>query len=159
MLNVKWLAFVLLLGCCPALVAAESSDFEADKKLEENAKKWAGEFINFVAAQYDIELDWSHTSIKELDDIVDSLHETYLNERPGDEELVPIARALGSYVAEVYRIINGGVWGWVEISDGSFPGVKAQSGATFLPFAKALDRIKTHEDPDIWEYYVIISDY
>ena len=159
MLSFKWLAVAIVLTLSPGLAAAQGGGFEADKKLEENARKWAGEFITFAAAQYDIELDWSHTSIKYLDEIVDSLNEKYIKEQPGDEELIPVARALGSYVAEVYRILNGGLWGWIEISDGSFPGVQAKSGATFLPFAKVLDRIKSHDDPDIWEYYGIISDY
>lgn len=153
------LSIFVALTLWPLFVSAQSTDFEVDEKLEANARKWAGEFITFAKGQYDIDLDWSHTSIKYLDDIVDSLHKTYVDEHPGDEELVPISRALGSYVAEVYRILHGGEWGWVEISEAQFPGIKAKSGATFLPFAKALDRIKTRKDPDIWEYYGIISDY
>ena len=159
MLDFRRLAIVVVFTFSQALTVAQADAFEAAKKLEANAKKWAGEFITFVQAQYDIELDWSHTSIKYLDDVVDSLHEAYVKEQPTDEEIWLVARALGSYVTEVYRILNGGVWGWVENSEGSFPGVKATSGATFVPFEKVLDRIKSHDDPDIWEYYGIISDY
>lgn len=140
--------------------AAEfEATFEADEGLSKNTRKWAEEFITFAAETHDVQLDWSQVSIKYLDDIVNGLHESYVKEQPSDEVIAPIARALGSYVAEVYRIFNGGEWGWIGIESGSYPGIKAESGATFLPLKKAIDRIKTGEDPDIWEYFQLISDY
>jgi hypothetical protein len=137
-------------------VCAETAGFTADEALQKNARTWAKEFVEFAAGQYQVELDWTDVSIKDLDEIVNDLHQTYLKENPPEEQIVPVARALGSYIAEVYRIHNGGPWGWVEMETGSFPGVQAASGATFLPLAKALDRIMTGKDPDIWEYYQLL---
>jgi len=142
--------------CAPVCVAADANKFEPDEVLQKNARKWAEEFVRFAADRYSVELDWTDVSIKYLDDLVNDLHQTYEDEQPGDEQIVPVARALGSYVAEVYRIYHGGPWGWVHMEEGSFPGVQAKSGATFLPFAKALDRIKTGDDPDMWDYYQLL---
>jgi hypothetical protein len=149
------LAFVFAIAAS-GVSAEEPPPFEVDERLQKNARTWVEEFVQFAADQYDVVLDFSDVSIKYLDEMVDDLHQTYLNEKPADEQIIPVARALGSYVAEVYRIYNGGPWGWVNLEEGSFPGVQSKSGATFLPLAKALDRIKTGEDPDIWNYYQLL---
>ena len=140
----------------PAL--AVTPTFEADEELQANARKWAEEFIKFAASKYDVELNYSHKSIKYLDDIVDDLHATYVKESPPDEQITPVSRGLGCYVAEVYRIFNGGKWGWFIHEDGVFPGVETTKGAELLPLEKAFDRIKTGAAPDIWEYYQLISE-
>lgn len=145
--------------CAVSIVCAAENQFETDEKLEQNARGWAEEFVDFAANQYQIELDFSEVSIKYIDEMVDDLHQTFLEEQPPDEQIVPLARALGCYIAEVYRIRKGGRWGWVNLEDGSFPGVEATSGATFLPMAKALNRIKTGEDPDIWAYFQMILNW
>ncbi|MFT4580624.1 MAG: hypothetical protein ACI915_003093 [Gammaproteobacteria bacterium] len=155
--EVRKFIYAVALLLTPLIVNAQATGFEADKSLEANARKWAEEFIVFAGKQYAVELDWSHSSIKHLDDIVDDLHATFVEENPPEEQIIPVARALGSYVAEVSRILNGGSWGWVEMPDGSYPAVETRSGIRFLPFAKVLDRIKSGTDPDIWEYYQMLS--
>lgn len=151
--------WILLVCLLPVPAVAEKPTFEADENLQNNARKWAEEFIRFAADKYDIELDYSRQSIKYLDDIVDDLHATYVNESPPDEQVMPISRGLGCYVAEVYRIFNGGKWGWFIHKDGAFPGVETSRGSELLPLEKAFDRIKTGADPDIWEYFQLITTY
>lgn len=148
----------ILLACVlPVIAFAQTPTFEADKKLQDNARKWAEEFVRFAAGKYDVELNFSRQSIKYLDEIVDDLHATVVEESPPDEQVTPIARGLGSYVAEVYRIFNGGKWGWFIREDGSFPGVETTNGSQLFPLEKAFDRIKTGADPDIWEYYHLMT--
>jgi len=159
--RIKWLnlaGWFCLLLWAPLAAFAQSPAFEADAKLTKNARTWAEEFVTFAADRYKVELDWTQVSIKYIDEIVDDLHKTYLAETPEEQLVAPIGRALGSYVAEVYRIYYGGQWGWIELEAGSFPGVRSQSGADFFPLKKALDRIKTGDDPDIWEYFQLLSD-
>ncbi len=156
MKKMLWILFVCLL---PVPALAETPRFEADEILQANARKWAEEFIQFAAAKYDVELDFSRQSIKYLDDIVNDLHATYVSESPPDEQVMPLSRGLGSYVAEVYRIFNGGKWGWFFHEDGGFPGVETTTGSELLPLEKAFDRIKTGADPDIWEYYQQMTTY
>ena len=147
--------FVLMMFAHAALGA--SPPFEADDKLETNARKWAEEFITFAKERYEIDLDWSDVSIKYLDDIAASIHETYVAESPPDEMVIPLARAMGSYLGEVYRITNGGRWGWVNLEDGSFPGIESVKGATFLPLKRAVDRIKLGAEYDLWEYFQLVK--
>lgn len=149
--------FALLICLLPVFASAETPTFEPDEKLQANARKWAEEFVHFAAEKYEVELDFSNNSIKYLDDITDDLHKTSAEENPPEEHIAPVARALGSYVAEVYRIFNGGKWGWITREDGSFPGVQTTRGAHLFPLAKALDRIKTGAAPDIWEYYQLMN--
>ena len=147
----------LVLCVLPVLAWGQTPEFEADDGLQANARKWAEEFVTFANDKYEVDLDFSNQSIKYLDDIVEDLHQIYTKENPDDELIVPIARALGCYVAEVYRIFNGGDWGWVTLEDGTFPSVQTKSGVPVLPMAKALDQIKTRDDPDIWEYYQLLT--
>ena len=146
-----------MLWILPALSWGQTPEFEADTNLQTNARKWAEEFVIFANDNYEVELDFSNQSIKYLDDIVEDLHKTYVEESPAEELIVPVARALGSYVAEVYRTFNGGIWGWATLEDGTFPSVQTTSGTALLPLAKALDQIKTRSDPDIWEYYQLLT--
>jgi hypothetical protein len=155
MATMKALLLAILL-CLTAAAGADAPGFEVDEQLQKKARLWAEEFVQFAANRYEVELDFSGDSIKYLDDIANDLHRVYLAESPPEAQIVPVARALGSYIAEVYRIRKGGPWGWVSMEEGSFPGVQAKSGATFLPFAKALDRIKTGEEPDLWEYFRLL---
>ena len=105
----------LLLWVVPAFSYAETADFEADDQLRVNARKWAEEFVQFAQDRYGEKHDFSHESIKYLDDMADDLHQNYLQESPPEELIAPVARALGSYIAEVYRIFNGGKWGWITL--------------------------------------------
>lgn len=141
-----------------AIAADPPAEFEADGALGDNARKWAEEFVVFARERYEVELDWSQVSIKYLDDIVNDLHNTFVTEQPDQQLVAPISRALGSYVAEVYRIFYGGQWGWVNLESGSFPGVQAESGALFLPLKKAHDRITVGDAPDIWEYFQLLTE-
>ena len=154
-MNRRLITFLLCL--LPVLAWGQAPKFEADEVLQTNARKWAKEFVTFAKDKYEVELDFSHQSIKYLDDIVEDLHKVYVEEKPADELIVPIARALGCYVAEVYRIFNGGDWGWVTLEDGTYPSVQTKSGTLALPMAKALDQIKTRTEPDIWEYYQLLG--
>lgn len=147
----------MVLYALPALALANTMVFEADDQLQANARKWATEFVQFAEATYDIELNFSLQSIKFLDEMVDDLHATFVEESPSEEEVFPLARALGSYIAEVYRIFNGGKWGWFIREGEAFPGVETTRGSQLFPVEKVFDRIKTHRDPDIWEYYLLMT--
>jgi len=155
--NMKKLLVVLSFCLAPVFAWAETPIFEADEALQTNARKWAKEFIEFTKGTHELQLDFSLQSIKYLDDIANDLHQTYIAEKPPEEQVIPVARALGSYLAEVYRIFNGGSWGWVELESGSFPGIQTTKGSHLLPLAKSLDRIKTGTDPDLWEYFQLMT--
>lgn len=148
----------LLIVSSLAFAADPPAEFEVDSTLADNARKWAEEFVVFAQERYDVELDWSQVSIKYLDEIVNELHATFVAEQPDPQLVSPIARALGSYVAEVYRIFYGGQWGWVNLESGSFPGVRSEAGSLFLPMKKAHDRITLGDGPDIWEYFQLLTE-
>lgn len=143
----------LLFVSSVTFAADPAPEFEVDETLGDNARKWAEEFVVFAGERYDVKLDWSQVSIKYLDEIVNELHATFVAEQPDPQLVSPISRALGSYVAEVYRIFYGGQWGWVNFESGSFPGVRSTSGSLFLPMKKAHDRITLGDGSDIWEYF------
>ncbi len=149
---------LLVLVTTGAAAVEPATDFEPDETLGGNARKWAEEFVVFAEERYDVKLDWSQVSIKYLDDIVNELHTTFVSEQPDPELVSPIARALGSYVAEVYRIFYGGQWGWINLDSGSYPGVRSEAGSLFLPLKKAHDRIVIGDGPDIWEYFQLLTE-
>ena len=151
-------AYVFMFVSSVAFAADPVPDFETDSALGGNARKWAEEFVVFAQERYDVKLDWSQVSIKYLDDIVNELHATFEKEQPDPQLVAPVSRALGSYVAEVYRIFYGGEWGWIKLETGSFPGVRSGKGALFLPLKKAHDRITLGDGTDIWEYFQLLTE-
>lgn len=153
-----FITWVMLCVSAVVFAADPPPDFEVDSTLGSNARKWAEEFVVFADERYDVKLDWSQVSIKYLDEIVNDLHTTFVAEQPDPQLVSPIARALGSYVAEVYRIFYGGQWGWVNLESGSFPGVRSDAGSLFLPMKKAHDRITLGDGPDIWEYFQLLTE-
>lgn len=151
-------ALLFMFVTISAAAVEPSPGFEPDDTLGVNARKWAEEFVVFAQERYDVELDWSQVSIKYLDDIVNELHTTFVAEQPDPQLVSPIARSLGCYVAEVYRIFHGGQWGWINLESGSFPGVRSEAGALFLPLKKAHDRIIIGDGADIWEYFQLLTE-
>ena len=136
-------------------VAATANEtvFEADSQVALLAAKKAQELVDFASATYAVKLDWSDESIDLLDELLNKLHETYLEEQPEEQYIFPVAQGFGSYIGEVYRRNHGGTWGWITQDDDTFAGIKPERGGPFWPWAKALDRIKTNTEPTISDYY------
>lgn len=142
----------LLITACFQLSAAEPK-FEADSVLAKRAEKSAGELVEFVETQFQVKLDYSDESIDLIDQLLDQLHETFVEEQTPEIQIVPISQGFGSYIGEVYRRNHDATWGWITEGQDVFPGLQQAKGGVFWPWAKALDRIKTNTTPNISDYY------
>ena len=132
---------------------AHSDSFEADSALAKRAEKKAEELTQLVEAQFQIKLDYSEDSIEQLDTVIDQIHGMFIQEQPDDAQLLPLAQGFGSYIGEVYRRHHDATWGWITQGTEVFPGLQQAKGGTFWPWTKALDRIKTNNEPTISDYY------
>lgn len=149
---VKSLIVAVICSLC-VTVSAENQKFEADSVLAKRAAKRADELTQLVEAQFQIKLDYSDASIEQIDEIMDKVHASFLEEQPPETYLLPISQGFGSYIGEVYRRNHEATWGWITEGDKVFPGLKQAGGGYFWPWAKALDRLKTNSTPSISDYY------
>jgi hypothetical protein len=99
--------------------------------------------------------DWSEASIASVENIFAQMHMSYLTtkRRPTEEQVMPFAKAFGSYVGEVYRRSHGGEWGMVNLGGQSFPGMRSKAGANFWPWGRVLIRIMQGPENNVSDYY------
>ena len=131
--------------------------FEADPKLQKAAEAAAESAVDFARAQYSAKLDWSDESIERIEEIATHLHDTLPDRLPPEDQIMGLARMLGSYVGETFRRNHGADWGIVSIQGEKFPGLKAQhDGTTFWPWGRVRNRLVNGAEDNIWHYYQVL---
>lgn len=129
--------------------------FSADPKIATVIGAYALDAVDHAKANFGVALDWSERSVEAVEQLLAQMNRMYVGSspRPSEDEVSTVAKAYGSYVGEVYRRHHGAEWGTMTIDGGSFPAVKARSGAVFWPIGKALKRIKDGPAENIAFYY------
>ncbi|HTT24470.1 MAG TPA: hypothetical protein VMG82_36465 [Candidatus Sulfotelmatobacter sp.] len=124
------------------------------------------EFIGFAsqnavaeAATYDhIQLDYSVESLKQVDEILGRVHNTYVK-NPSSIHMRGVAAEYGSYVGEVIRRNQPNVY-WTR--DSKVMGEKSyalhwKAGESY-PFTWCAERITNGEQDSIWIKYSVLND-
>ncbi len=128
-----------------------SITFQADTKVEEIAKAYSLDAIDAAQRNFRVALDWSEESVRQVEAILATLHDSLASTHPTAETIWTFAKTFGSYVGEVYRRHHGGTGGVVEMDGQKMPGI--QSGTTFWPWVRARKRITAGPEENIWNYY------
>jgi len=128
--------------------------FQADPKVAQIAEAYALDAID-LAANFNVKLDWTDDSIALVETILGTLHGS-IHEKPPEEVIWGFAKALGSYVGEVFRKNHGGEWGMISDGGSSFPGIRSK-GKMFWPWARAHQRIVGGPENNVWDYYRIMT--
>jgi hypothetical protein len=131
--------------------------FEPDNKIQQVAEAYAEDAIELAGKHYGLKLDWTDESVKHVETVLASLYDDIPNAKPTDEQIFQFAKALGSYVGEVFRRNHGAVWGTVTLGTDSFPGMRAdRTGGEFWPWGKAYNRLKNGPEDNVWHYYCFL---
>lgn len=104
------------------------------------------------AKRFEIELDFSEESIKQVESIIS----IYESKKAGidDKNKIPVVGMMyGSYIGEVYIRNYGGKWVNITFDDRTFPGVQGSDGSSFSPWSKVIARILQGEENNLWKYY------
>ena len=89
--------------------------FEPDELIQQVATAYAENAIEFARDHFWLTLDWSDESVQHVETILAELHSQITVAKPSDETVFGVAKALGSYVGEVFRKNQGAVWGNVTL--------------------------------------------
>jgi len=131
-----------------------AENFTEEPKAQKIAEAYAQDAIDFAANQFKITLDWSDSSISQIETVLGKMHESAINDKPTEEQIYQFAKMFGSYVGEVYRRNHRATWGIITLNDQKMPGLRtSQKGTLFWPWGRANNRIVNGEEDNIWHYY------
>jgi len=147
----------LMAGLAAAAFAApaESPDFVADDAVRQAAEAAATDAVAIARRQFNLKLDGSEASIDDVERALVALNAAYavVSPKPPDDQLMPMARAFGAYVGEVYRKNHGATWGTVTLNGNRYPGFRTTSGVNVWPVGRVLNVITDGPDNDIAYFY------
>jgi hypothetical protein len=127
--------------------------FTPDEKIQKIVEAYSLDAVDFAANKFNIKLDWSDASVRQIETILDTFHRDLGNSHPTEEQITQIAKIFGSYIGEVFRKNHGGQWGIVELNGQRFPGLQSPAGSLFWPFGRARNRMVNGNDDNVWDYY------
>jgi hypothetical protein len=134
---------------------AENKDFTPDTNIQKMAEAYSLDAIGYAKRKFNLTLDWSDDSIKNVEKALSLMHASYLKStpRPTQDQVMSFAKGFGSYIGEVYRRNHGAEWGIVNLNGQKFPGLKSNKGVNFWPWSRALNRIMQGGENNISDYY------
>lgn len=117
--------------------------------------------------RFEVTLDYSIESIKDLDRILDRQHQqiprglSRLTQKgPPESTIQASARVWGGYLGEVIRRQWGGQWSLAE--EGAYEGSHILSvlegEVQMCPQSKAYKRLKNGSGDNIWKYLAVLND-
>ena len=132
--------------------------FTEDKNISQITEAYALDAIDVARNNFGVILDWSEKSIKDIESILDLLHQKNLENPPPEEMILKFSKVFGSYVGEIYRRNHGGKWGVVTMDGESFPGLQGEDRKQIIwPWGKVNNRIKNGSEDNVWDYYQLIT--
>lgn len=135
-----------------------TQSFTPDANVQKMAQAYAQDAVDFAKRQFAISLDWSDSSISNVESALAEMHTLFLstNPRPTEEQVMSFAKGFGSYLGEVYRRNHGGEWGIVNFSGQQFPGLQTKSGTNFWPWGRAFNRIMQGPENNVADYFHVL---
>ena len=141
----------------------ETVQFVADKKVARTARDLAKRMVYLGYDQFDVRLDYSDASIKDLDQAAVQFHHDLqsplIASDKRDSQVDAIASLLGSYLGETYVRNHGAESGRITSSDGSSTvGLRAAAtGVMFAPQQRARKCLEAGESQSLLTYYAVIA--
>ena len=128
--------------------------FTPDENIQRISEAYSLDACDFLRDHFGVTLDWSDSSIRHIETVMDQFHRELAHARPSEDEVMKFAKIFGSYVGEVYRKNHGAIWGWVEMDGQRFPGMRDEKrDLTFWPVGRAQNRLVAGAENNMWDYY------
>ena len=134
---------------------AAAPDFVADAAVQKAAEASAADAVAMAKRQFNIVLNGSDNSIDDVERALAAVHSAYAvaSPKPSDDELLPMAKAFGAYVGEVYRKNHGATWGIVSMNGQDYPGFRTTSGVNVWPVGRVMNRLTDGPENDVSIFY------
>ena len=104
------------------------ASFQLDSQVGKMAEAYSLDAVDLAARNFEVVLDSSEESIKQVEQMLDELHRELIRAHPPEDAIWTFAKMFGSYVGEVLLRHHGGEWGTVRMGDTSFPGLQQKGG-------------------------------
>lgn len=132
--------------------------FVPNPDVQKVAEAYALDAVDYSKKQFGIHLDWTDSSIANVEKALALMHSSYVRTtpRPTEAQVMSFAKGYGSYIGEVYRRNHGAEWGIVDLDGQKFPGLETMSGTNFWPWGRALNRIMQGTENNITDYYKVL---
>lgn len=156
--------FTILIYVCALLgnsvIAADKTTqtFISDSSVQKIAEAYALDAVDYSKKQFGITLDWTDSSIANVEKALVLMRASYVNAnpKPTEEQVMSFAKGFGSYIGEVYRRNHGAEWGMINLGDQKFPGLKTKLGTIFWPWGRVSNRIMQDEANNVTDYYKVL---
>jgi hypothetical protein len=83
------------------------NSFKPDARVAEIALAYAEDAVDIAARNFGICLDWSESSIRLVERMLEELHNQMPEAQPDEETILTFAKMFGSYIGEVLRRHHG----------------------------------------------------
>ena len=128
--------------------------FTKDANIQKMAEAYSLDACDFVRDNFHTNLDWSDTSIQQVESVLETFRSQIASAKPTEEQITQFSKMFGSYIGEVYRKNHGAAWGMVNMNGESFPGLKADlDGTLFWPWGRTRNRLVDGAENNVWHYY------
>ena len=128
--------------------------FEPDYKIQQIAEAYALDAVDLARERFRVTLDWSDSSVQDIESILRYLHEQMQHAKPSADRVLQFAKIFGSYVGEVFKRNPGASWGTVSLGNDRFPGMQAErTEVEFWPWGRAQKRLISGPEENVWHYF------
>ena len=103
---------------------------EISKLMQESAR----DAVSYVAGQHKLQLDFSLSSLQEIDAVLTTLHQHQQQQSHSAELIFTLSNILGAYIGEVFISNYGGNW-HSNTADNAAPYIAVQLSDKEFPFA------------------------
>jgi hypothetical protein len=132
------------------------NSFKPDARVAEIALAYAEDAVDIAARNFGICLDWSESSIRLVERMLEELHNQMPEAQPDEETILTFAKMFGSYIGEVLRRHHGGEWGIITFAGQQAPGLQYGRGSWCWPWDKAYKRLVNGPEDNVWHYYLAL---
>ena len=135
--------------------------------LSEVMQSYAEQAVAAAAREHQIELDYSEESLKQVENILERLHQPVPGVAPGaaagpaptDSATEDLCKMWGGYLGEVVRRRWGGEWVLETYPGGNVLTVALSTpGGTVFPSLKIYRRLSQGGAENVWSFYCMMRD-
>jgi len=136
-----------------------------DQDISQIMQSYAEQAVAAAAREHQIELDYSEESLKQVENILERLHQPVPGVVPGaaaaptDADAEDLCKMWGGYLGEVVRRRWGGEWVLETYPGGNVLTVALSTpGGTVFPSLKIYRRLSQGAAENVWSFYCMMRD-
>lgn len=136
--------------------------FKTDDKVQEVAKSYAQDCVDWVASNFSGKISWEDRNIIAIERFLDDLSKRNSKNPLANDRLETFEKMFGFYFGEVF-IRNHGklIWGWAVVEGERIYALCEPNSRDVVCYLilKVKDRITISAEHNVWAYYSALIEY